>query len=117
MSSQDIQLGGDCRHGIPFGMVCRECQAEAVSASSSPWISVHDKLPNHLQKVLFCFLDGSGPSGWYRYPTTMRIGDFYRESPTEGSFRDDCHPVNNSHVAWWMPVPIPPGTARAEGEY
>ncbi len=78
------------------------------SALFGGWISVHESLPEHLQKVLFCYADGENESAWYRYPTTMQIGDFYRESPTEATFRHDCRPVNNKNVAWWMPIPKPP---------
>lgn len=72
------------------------------------WISVTDKLPDHLQKVLFCFKDGEGVWDWYKYPTTLVLGDFFRESPTQGTFRQDCRPVNNENVGWWMPLPQPP---------
>lgn len=72
------------------------------------WISVNDRLPEHLQRVLFCFKDGTGPNCWYRYPLTVRIGDFFRESPTEASFRHDCRCVDNNQVGWWMPMPTAP---------
>ncbi len=74
----------------------------------SPWISVHDKLPDHLQPILFCFKDGEGDSSWYKYPATMNRGDFFRSSVTEASFRKDMRPVNNNMVSYWMPVPSSP---------
>ena len=80
------------------------------------WISVNKSLPEHLQKVLFCYSDGENESSWYRYPATMRIGDFYRESPTEATFRHDCRPVNNKNVAWWMPIPNPSREVVPRGE-
>ena len=74
----------------------------------SEWISVNDRLPNHLQKILFCFKNGTGYGDWYKYPTTMIFGDFFRFSPTEATFRNDMRPVKNESVAWWMPIPNDP---------
>ena len=77
----------------------------------STWISVKDRLPRHLQSVLFLYSDDCGIellTGWYDQDNkewVCAIVGFFRDI-SEKAY-DDSH-FKKKNVTHWMPLPEPP---------
>lgn len=72
------------------------------------WISVKDKLPAHDQKVLAVF--DTKDSDWYKYPTNLRLLNFYDNGQFDRHFRDGSTllEVRSENITHWMSLPLPP---------